>query len=52
MNKWQMLDALEWNLDKTKILVEIIAAMSDDTAKDILEYVARMHDVNLDGEDK
>ena len=44
-------DALRYYLGDTCLLEEILRAMSYREEKDILEFIARMHDVDVD-EDK
>lgn len=48
MDAWNLLKAMQQQLDNKTILEDLVKALSEDVAKDALEYVARMNDIDID----
>lgn len=48
MEIWQLEEYLLENLGIEELLTEILKALSTQQEKDILEYIARMHDLDIE----
>lgn len=46
--KFEILEKLRSQLNDSYLLDEVVMAMTTDQALDILKFVARMHDINMD----
>lgn len=43
-----MLDEMLFHFNSNKLLEEVICALDSDTALDVLDYIARVHDIHID----
>lgn len=48
MKRLKVLDEMLKYFDSSELLEEVIRALDTDTALDILDFIARMHDINID----